>query len=164
MLLQYLYAGKRDIRIVPILCGSFRDFVEEHATPLDSPGVRGMVSGLRAATEAATAAGRRVCFIASADLAHVGPKFGDPMPADDAFRSRVADADLAMLAPVLAGDAAGLFDAIRQVGDERRVCGLPSIYTMLEALGPTRGELLQYRQWPDPNDCVTFASVAFHAV
>ncbi len=163
VLLQYLYAARRDIRIVPILCGSFHHFIQENAAPDRAPGVAGMVAGLRAAVAEARADGARVCLLASADLAHVGTKFGDADPADDAVRSRVQEADLQMLDAVVAGNADQFFAEIQAVRDERRVCGLPCIYTMLSVLDPTRGELLQYRQWPDPHDCVTFASVAFHA-
>lgn len=162
VLLHYLYGGRRDFTLVPILCGSYHPFVHDGTAPRDAPGVRGMIDGLRAATAEARAAGKRVCFLASADLAHMGPKFGDPRPIDDAARGRIEAADRQMLESVVAADAPAFFEAIRAVSDARRVCGTSCIYTMLEALGPARGELLQYRQWPDPNDCVTFASIAFH--
>lgn len=163
VLLQYLYAGKRDIRIVPILCGSFAPFVRDNGSPQEAPGVAGMVAGLRAAIAQAEADGARVCVIASADLAHVGPKFGDPVQVNDHARELVREADLAMLDTITAGEPDDFFRSIQRVQDERRVCGFPSIYTMLHTLGPVRGELLQYRQWPDPDDCVTFASVALYA-
>ncbi|MGE3268911.1 MAG: AmmeMemoRadiSam system protein B, partial [Chloroflexota bacterium] len=44
---------------------------------------------LQALQEILTEDGRRVCFIAGADFAHVGPQFGDPLPVDRGFADHV---------------------------------------------------------------------------
>ena len=102
-------------------------------------------------------------ILASADLAHVGPRFGDSRPMTPGQLREVADADREMLAAVEAGDAEALFRAVARDGDRRRICGLPPIYAMLRILAGTQGRLLRYSLWPDPQGTVTFATVALYA-
>jgi len=104
-----------------------------------------------------------VALIAGADLAHVGPRFGDPEPVSPAELARLGGEDRAMLEAVEAGDAEAFFDRVARDGDRRRICGLSPIYALLRALGGTRGTLRRYAQWPDPEGVVTFASVVFDA-
>ena len=102
-------------------------------------------------------------LIAGADLAHVGPRFGDPEPVSPADLATLGDEDRAMLEAVEAGDAEAFFDGVARDGDRRRICGLSPIYALLRALGGARGTLRRYGQWPDPQGVVTFASVVFDA-
>jgi hypothetical protein len=148
------------VRIVPILCGSLHQCVEERRTPTQDGEIEAFVAGLR--DTLATLGGRSV-ILASADLAHVGPRFGDPRPITPGQLREVADADREMLAAVEAGDAEALFHAVARDGDRRRICGLPPIYAMLRTLGGGRGRLLRYSQWPDPQGTVSFAAVALYA-
>ena len=116
---------------------------------------------LDALAETVAASGRRVAFIAGADLAHMGTRFGDPEPVSSAELDRIGREDRAMLTSVEAGDAAGFFESVRRDNDRRRICGLSPIYTLLRALGGTRGTLRRYGQWPDPEGVVTFASLVY---
>ncbi len=61
-------------------------------------------------------------------------------------------------------DAAAYFRIIAEEGDARRICGLPPTYTVLEALHPSRGDVLHYDQYIHPNgfESVSFASVVFY--
>jgi AmmeMemoRadiSam system protein B len=116
---------------------------------------------LDALRDTAAASGRRVAFVAGADLAHVGPRFGDAEPVAPDALARIAADDRRMLAAVEAGDAGAFFDEAARDGDRRRVCGLSPIWSLLRATGGASGTLRQYGQWPDPNAVVTFASVVF---
>jgi MEMO1 family protein len=71
-----------------------------------------------------------------------------------------------MLDRAAAGDPGGWFRTARGVGNRWRVCGLAATYTMLHAIGPSRGRLLNYTQAIDERRtcCVSFASMVFHAV
>src|SRR5207247_2694204 len=79
---------------------------------------------LDALGETVVASGRRVAFVAGADLAHVGPRFGDAEPVSPEEAARLAGADRAMLETVTAGDADAFFADVARDGDARRVCGL----------------------------------------
>jgi hypothetical protein len=115
-----------------------------------------------------------VCYIISGDLAHLGPKFRDPHPVDSLQLVTSRCQDLALLHELGAGvkrpprtcppDPAAYFRIIAGEGDARRICGLPPTYTVLEALHPSRGEVLHYDQYvhPQGHESVSFASVVFY--
>ncbi|MDR3637482.1 MAG: AmmeMemoRadiSam system protein B, partial [Isosphaeraceae bacterium] len=160
--LQYLLGSRRPFTIVPILVGSFHDLLRRGADPIDAPDVRKFVEALRAAE---AASGKKVAYIGGIDLCHVGPEFGDREPVDGPTLERVRAFDTAMLGRATALDAKGWFETAGRVDDRWRVCGLSATYTMLHALGPSTGAVLQYDQAVNPERtcCVTFASVAFES-
>jgi AmmeMemoRadiSam system protein B len=158
VLLQYLYAGRRDVTVVPVLTSFVHEALARGGRPEDDSRVPAFLDALR---ETVAAAGRRVAFIAGADLAHMGPRFGDPQPVGRDELATIDREDRAMLESVEAGDADAFFESARRDGDRRRICGLSPIYTLLRALGGARGTLRTYGQWPDPEGVVTFASLVF---
>lgn len=156
--LQYLFAARREIRIVPVLASFAHEAITAGRRPEDDPRV---LRFLEALGETIAAAGRRAVFIAGADLAHVGPRFGDPTPVTPAELVGLARDDRATLASVEACDPAAFFDDAARDGDARRICGLSPIWALLRSLGDGAGTLRRYAQWPDPEGVVTFASVTF---
>lgn len=158
--LRYLYGGEREVSFVPLLVGSFGEFVAEGRSPRGDARVEGFVGALRETLREAEAAGRRPCLLASVDLAHVGPQFGDEDPVDGERLAALDRADRASLEAACRGDAEAFWWSVAEDGDARKVCGLAPIYTLLRTLDGCRGEVLRYSQWPDPNGTVTFCSVA----
>jgi MEMO1 family protein len=156
--LQYLYGGRREISIVPVLTSFVHEALARDRRPRDDQRVPAFLEALG---DAAAASDRRVAYIAGADLAHMGPRFGDPAPISEAELAVIDREDREMLAAVEAGDPEAFFESARRDNDRRRVCGLSPIYTLLHALGGARGTLRRYGQWPDPEGVVTFASVVF---
>lgn len=156
--LQHLLRG-RPARIVPILCGLGDAQVRGRDPTLDGDAE----SFLRALTAAVAARGRRAMVVAGADLAHVGPRFGDPRPLDARERQGLEARDGATLERVVAGDARGFFEHAVADLDTRRLCGVGPIYTMIRALdGGTEADLLNYEQCVDPHEgsIVSHASLA----
>jgi AmmeMemoRadiSam system protein B len=158
VLLRYLFGGRRDFTIVPILASFAHEALARGQRPEDDPRVAGFFD---AVAETAATQGRRVAVVAAADLAHVGPRFGDAEPVSDGERARIEREDRAMLEPVVGGDADGFFTSIAADGDRRRICGFSPIYALLRCLAGARGRLRHYGQWPDPEAVVTHASVVF---
>jgi AmmeMemoRadiSam system protein B len=156
--LRYLFAGKRDFTIVPILASFAHEALARGRKAEDDPRVARF---LDAVVETAAAQRRRVAFVAGADLAHVGPRFGDKQPVSDAHLKRIAREDLAMLEPVTRADAAGFFANIEADGDRRRICGFSPIYAMLRCLPGVSGTVRHYGYWPDPQAVVSYASMVF---
>lgn len=161
LMLQYALGGRRDFAMVPILVGSFHSFVESGQFPDESSSVADFLAALQATV---AACGKKVCFVAGVDLAHIGPHFGDAELLDEPRLKAQWTDDQQLLSRACGGDAAGWFEHVAASGDSYRICGLAPMYTMLEALRPTRGELLRYDQAvaPDGTSCVSFASVAFY--
>jgi AmmeMemoRadiSam system protein B len=104
---------------------------------------------------------RRIAIIASADLSHVGARFGQPPPLTQAHLDLARRHDMALLDRAMAGDADGLFATLAEAQDRYNVCGFPAVYALLRVLMITSGRLLSYKQATEPQtqSCVSFASV-----
>jgi len=152
----------RPVPVVPILCGSFGDFVAGQGDPATHPPFAAALEVLRR-----TMASRQTLVVAAADLAHVGPAFGDPHGLDFIGRAQLRRADERLLQTIYAGDAAAFFEHLKAEGDRRHVCGLPPIYLTLRLLGQVSGEPAGYALCPaDPQGLswVTVAGVVLYQV
>lgn len=151
--------GDRPIRIIPILCG-LGEQQREGSDPERDARTDGFVRAVKAVCER-----RRAVVVAGADLAHVGPRFGDPEPYDEAARTVLAKADRDSLERATAVEARAFFEHVQRDLHTRRVCGLGPIYTLLRLL-PTgsRGDVLHYEQTIDLEEgsIVSHAAVGFY--
>ncbi len=139
---------RRPFTAVPVLCSTIAH--------LSDPG-RATARFLSELTRAID--GRRVCFVAGADLAHVGPRYGDRRSPSAAELAALEAADRRTLGFVAAGDADGFHrDAVRDDA-RRRLCGIAPIYAALRAAGAPAA-LLHYGRWTDGVDSVSFAAAA----
>jgi AmmeMemoRadiSam system protein B len=158
VMLQHIVGRRRPFAILPVLASYLHESLWSGGDPEGDPRVPRFVDALR---ETIAASSRRVCLVAGVDLAHVGPRFGDPKPNTAPSLARVERADRAMLESVVGVDARGFYAGVAADHDARRICGLSPIYTLLRLLPEARGRLLRYTQWPDPQGAVTFCAVAF---
>jgi AmmeMemoRadiSam system protein B len=134
--------------MVPILVGSFQHFITNGAHPTHDARLETLIETLKQET-----IGRRVLAVASIDLAHVGPSFGDMFQMDQPRRSELKVQDEALMAAAIAGDAENWYQQIASVQDRNRVCGFAPIYLLLRYIGPTSGYQIAYEQCPaDPQD------------
>jgi hypothetical protein len=140
---MYQQANAAPCPMVPILCGSFQHYLVNGAHPAEDERLTAAIETLRRET-----AGKRVLTVASVDLAHVGPSFGDDFTMDADRRSHLAQVDGRLMQLILQGDADGFFSQISAVQDRYRICGFSSIYMMLRLLGPTSGTQVAYEQCP----------------
>jgi MEMO1 family protein len=161
VLLHYLYEKKRDIRIVPLLVGSFQDCVEAGDDPAERDDLRRMVAALQAVERETN---EPVCYVISGDLAHIGPKFGADQPLRESRLGHSRAQDMALLAKMEKADPFGYFDVIARERDERNICGLPPTWLTLAATKPASGRVLRYDQYVEPtgHESVSFASVGFY--
>lgn len=147
--------GARSVEVVPILCGSFHGFIAGDADPALW---RPFDEALGVLREAASE--RRTLVIAAADLAHVGPAFGDDRRWDDGNRAALRSADDALLRAISAGDADAFFGEVKQVSDRYRICGMPPIYLTLRLLGEVDGATTAYDQCPADGEGASLVSIA----
>jgi len=143
-----------------VLCGSLHDVVGDDLPAGQKPRAAAFITALREAVEES---GCTPCYIASADLAHVGRRFGASAAPSPADLHDLELRDRAMLSRAERIDAEGFIDFDRREGGRRNVCGLPPIYALLKAMDAREGKLLDYRQSvePDSGSAVTFASMVF---
>ena len=161
LFLQYLLGGRRPFRLLPILVGSFHEYVASGQQPADSPEIAAFCAALRKVVDECPG---RVCFVTGGDLAHIGQRFGDrELLTPERLHEQSLD-DQELLAKACAGDAAGFFSHVADREDRARICGLSPLYTMLQVMRPARGQFLIYDQAvePDGTSCVSFGSLAFY--
>jgi hypothetical protein len=113
------------------------------------------------------ASGQQVCVIGSANLAHIGIRYGDKTPPTDFSFHRCMQIDLEMLKKVEEVDPEGFAEFILKEGDQRRIMGFPAIFSVMKLLQrdneTLKGQVLRYdRGITDQfNSTVTYASIAF---
>ncbi len=158
--LKYLYADIKDVKMVPVLCGSFESFMARGISPFQDVMVCDFINGLR---KTIAASDKRICLMASVDLSHIGPQFGDECRVSPGGLSGIRSADLETLSTVEALDREGFWQNVARDGNQRHICGLSAIYTFLSMVEAREGKLLNYSQWRDEQGmgCVTFASMIF---
>ncbi len=160
--LQYLLASRHEFTIVPILC-SLSHHIFENRDHLVEP--RDRFDGFCRALKAACAAsGKSVCFVASADLDHIGPRYGDSFIPHKGTVSETLENDDRILRHLERLDVESFIGDVARDNDSRRICGFSPITTMLHCMDATEGSLLSldYAQVDDRNSFVSFASMIFH--
>jgi AmmeMemoRadiSam system protein B len=156
LFLQHLYG--EDIRVVPILCGSYTRSVCGNGLPDDNEDVRRFLDRLG---EIAAREGDRLLWVLGIDMAHMGVRYGDPFAArtGDEF---LAQRDHQRIERVNAGDAAGFWNLVKENQDDLKWCGSSPLYTFLKAVPEARGTLRGYEQWNiDERSVVSFGAIAF---
>ena len=158
--LQHTVGSKKPITILPILSSFPPACLIE---PTLRPTGERVGSFLSLLKNAIVESGKEVCVIASAELAHIGMRYGDPTPPTDFSFHRCMQTDLEMLKTVeeLNGDAFAQF--IHKEEDRRRISGFSAIYSLLQLIQAEKGQVLRYdRSVTDQfNSTVTYASMAF---
>ena len=154
------YVNQRPFKILPVLCGSLEPLLHAGKHPGQIPELARRLEGLAAALGRA---GKRVQFILSVDLSHVGPKFGDVDAVNDARAAEVRNRDAELLACAERVDAAAWFEHFRADGNARRVDAGAAVHTFLWLLRRGRGVRLGYDQdrQPETESMVSYASMAF---
>ncbi|MDZ7344928.1 MAG: AmmeMemoRadiSam system protein B [candidate division KSB1 bacterium] len=155
--LQHLFGGKREFAIIPILCSYAYPMLTDARFGREKKIILSFIEALR---ETIAVTKRRVCVIASVDLSHVGPRYGDPQPPDSVFLQRVTEADHQLLATLEEVNASKFVAITERLQDRYRVCGFAPLHTMLAATEAKRGQTLKYERGvvDDRHSIVTFAS------
>lgn len=148
------------VKIVPILCSMLS---EDHTNgdPREFASANAMIAECRRIAEERPG---KVLAIASADLAHVGRRFGDDFDIDDGVVHAVRSRDDEDLAFVRQGDGAGFYTSVMKDRNARKVCGVNCIYAALKTMEEFAGDgvVTHYDYAPDPaGGIVSFASVHF---
>lgn len=154
-----LRAKGKTARIIPILAG-LGEQQQSGDSPSRSTAIARFLDAVRGVIDE-----RRAVVIAGADLAHVGPRFGDPRPLDEGERSALDATDRESLACAENGDAESFWRHVSVDLETRRVCGLAPMYSLLRTIDPSaRGETRHYEQTVDREEgsIVSHAAVGFY--
>jgi hypothetical protein len=109
-------------------------------------------------------AGGRTVIVASADLSHVGPQFGDRSALDAARRREVEEADREVLREFIEGPDRMIAHFARN-GNAARWCSIGNMFVAATAVPHASREMVAYAQSAEPNGgaMVTSAALAFLA-
>ncbi|MGA2400855.1 MAG: AmmeMemoRadiSam system protein B [Syntrophobacteraceae bacterium] len=144
-------------RIVPILCSfgheewnSCNHLVDDFARNL---------------AELVFGGNHSVGIIASVDMAHVGPRYGDRYKPNKATIQEHLSSDESLLKLLEKCNANDFIQKINRDANSRKICGVAPLYTMAKALeGRARGTTLRQSHAivDEDGSFVTFASMAFY--
>lgn len=144
-------------QIVPLLCSFSQEDWESDGAYIDQ-----IAALLR---ETAQSNPRSVGFIASVDLAHIGPRYGDNFRPHAGTLSQHVTADQDLLKCLEKCDSQNFIRTLCKERNQRRICGMAPLYIMAKILeGQAQGEILHHAHAVvDAQDSfVTFASMAFY--
>jgi AmmeMemoRadiSam system protein B len=157
--LQAIYGA--DVRILPLLCGSFANTMRASEFPEDDEHIKRFLGTLG---EIAEREKQRLFWVLGVDMAHIGARFGDPFAAhaDRDEMTLVRERDMRRIERMNASDARGFWSLIKENRDDLKWCGSSPIYTFMKAVPQARGTLHRYQQWNiDEKSVVSFAGISF---
>ncbi|MCE9618929.1 MAG: AmmeMemoRadiSam system protein B [Planctomycetes bacterium] len=107
--------------------------------------------------------GGRNLVIASSDLSHVGPQFGDQGSIDDAAAAEIEHLDRDRLAAYCKRDVAEFQAAFKKDQNRTRWCSIGNMSAAQRILQPANVDLIDYQQVREPNgiSLVSSAAIAF---
>lgn len=161
VLLQHLYGPQ--VRIWPVLCGSFGRCQAVGIRPEEHPDNRAFFSELG---NLLAKQPDRYIGVLGVDMAHIGNRYGDREPAIamQGPMREVQQQDEQRLQALAEGSAARFWE-LHQAGepyDLLRWCGSAPLYTWLHCAPEQRAQTLSYEQWQiDPGSVVSYAALTF---
>lgn len=158
--LQTLYGP--DIKILPLLCGSFAGSIQRGGLPEDDDDVRRFLGTLG---EIAAREDLRLFWVMGVDMAHIGIRYHDKFAAQ-AEQNEMLDVrqrDASRIDAITAGDARAFWSLVQENRrDDLKWCGSSPFYTFMKVLPHARGTLQRYEQWNiDEQSVVSFAGISF---
>jgi MEMO1 family protein len=157
--LQAIYGA--DVRILPLLCGSFARTMHAAEFPEDDEHSKRFFGALKAIAEREK---ERLFWVLGVDMAHMGMRFGDTFAAhaDRDEMTVVRERDMLRIERMNASGARGFWNLIKENQDDLKWCGSSPIYTFMKAVPDARGTLHHYQQWNiDEKSVVSFAGISF---
>jgi hypothetical protein len=158
--LQHLYGEAVPYTIVPVLCSLdpelfFRPELEGKRLVFQE-----FIYRLR---ETIRKSPGKTCLIASVDLDHIGPRYGDAFQPNEATIRQSLNDDREFLGYLEHFNDREFLEMARKINPLRKICGFGPLYTLLQALDCGRGKLLQvdHAIVDQRNSFVTFAAMIF---
>ncbi len=151
---------KTDFKILPILCS----FPHTIFSRQGETGLNKFAAFIEALKKSLQSYPGRVCFVASVDLAHVGPRYGDRQSPTPAFFAQMERNDGQVLRALMKQDQAKLQETISANDNRYNICGYPALTALMAVMPKAHGELLDYSsaEMDESKSTVSFASMIFY--
>ena len=152
-----------DIRILPILCGTYVHSIYHGGVPEDNDDVKRFLGALG---ELHASEADKLMWVLGIDMAHMGSRYEDEHPAiaGKGHMVEVERRDRNRIQSMNAGEADAFWNQVQESddGDDLKWCGSSPVYTFMKAVPEARGQLLRYQQWNiDEHSVVSFAGIAY---
>jgi AmmeMemoRadiSam system protein B len=160
LFLQHLISPKHDFTIVPILVSLSPHYLKgtsefrNERKQFDE-----FCAAIRKVCES-----KSVCFISSADLDHIGPRYGDDFRPTDNMVTETLDKDRKLTTFLEEINLEAFVDEVAGSNDTRRICGFSPIAAMLTCMDASEGKLLDldFAYVDNRSSFVSFASMIFY--
>jgi MEMO1 family protein len=159
LFLQSIFGA--DVKILPILCGSYAQSIYRGGKPEENENVKRFLGALG---EIGAREGDRLLWVLGIDMAQMGRRYGDEFAAlaEENEMLAVGGRDRQRMARVAEGDVNGFWDLVQENHDDLKWCGSSPVYTFMKAMPNARGTVERYEQWNiDPQSVVSFAGMSF---
>ena len=158
-LLFLQYCLGKNLEVIPILCGSFHQWLKEVTRASEIPGLNLFIRTLKELTAEPQ---KRTLIVAGVDLSHVGPKFGHRQKASE-LKEVIINFDQQIIEALLHLDAVSFWKRHQEVEDWFNVCGFPALAILLEIIEAKRAYFLDYDLVEEPasGSAVSLAALAF---
>jgi hypothetical protein len=159
LFLQSIFGA--DVKILPILCGSYAQSIYRGGKPEENENVKRFLGALG---EIGAREGDRLLWVLGIDMAHMGRRYGDEFAAlaEENEMLAVGGRDRQRMARVAEGDVNGFWDLVQENHDDLKWCGSSPVYTFMKAMPNARGTVERYEQWNiDAQSVVSFAGMSF---
>jgi len=150
-----------DVKILPILIGSFAHSIYRGGKPEDDDKVRAFFDALGEMRERE---GDKLFWVMGVDMAHMGARYQDQFEAvaGQGRMQEVEARDRSRIERINSLDSDGYWDLIQENQDDLKWCGSSPFYTFLKTAPKSKGELFHYEQWNiDEQSVVSFAGMGF---
>jgi len=159
LFLQYLLG--REFQIVPILCGSFARSLYEGGIPEDDEPVERFLEVLR---NLALREGRRLFWVATGTMSHMGRRYGDAASAKPRVGEMITveRRDRERISRILDQDRHGFWRMTQDRHDDLKWSCSGTVYALLAILAGVKGHLEDYVQTDvDEESVITFGGISF---
>ena len=145
--------------ILPILCNGIHEVLADRRDIFMDERFAGMAAALKAVM---FNSGRRTLLVAGVDFAHIGMKFGHPLPAD-AMREEAERNDRQVISCLERGDPKGIYENALETHDRFNICGLPALLLFSQVLRDHPGRLIYHGYYDETatRSAVTYASMIY---
>lgn len=150
--LQFVY-GRSGLKIIPILIGSFYEFLRQGELPEKDERVRNLIEALSDVVSS-----RRALIVVAGDLTHWGPAFGSP-PVSPEDRIQIENKDKQLVMDMAMSHGDNLASEFARHPFYETICGLSPLYVAAKVLQPQRVEWLDYAQCPADGDGTSLVSI-----
>ncbi len=159
--LQYMFSDRHNFSIVPILCSFSPHIFQSGNFKSQKEAFQGFCEAVR---EICRSSSKTVCFIASADLDHIGPRYGDSFIPHKGTIQSALERDGRLLACLERLDLDAFVHQVSLENDSSRICGFSPITAMLQCIEASEGTILalDYAHVDNRNSFVSFSSMIFH--